>query len=503
MLWPRLLATAERFPDRPAVEAGADRLTYAELVARAKAIASAVRGLPTEQLDRVAVVGGKVPDTYAAIAGILLSGAGYVPLNPTFPIERNTAMVEAAGCKILIAEASQLDLARRIAERVTGLTILDLAEPMPDTAAWTQSALAEDALAYILFTSGSTGKPKGVAVAQRNVTAFIDAILPFYDLNEADRFSQVFDFTFDLSAFDIFIAWQVGGTICCPGRKDNLRPDRYIRDNGLTVWFSVPSTAIFCKQAGILKPDAFPGLRLSLFCGEPLPASVAEAWGVAAPNAPVENLYGPTELTIAFTRYRVDPATLSDLAENGIVPIGAALPEMRIKVVDESGAEVGPGEVGELIATGPQLTLGYWQDPERTQAAFFVPEGETETFYRTGDRVRSAAGDRPMTHLGRLDGQIKVRGYRVELGEIEAAVRNASGRDGVVALGWPRSESAFGGIEVFVQGQELGAEVVERLSATLPDYMRPRRIHYLDALPVNANGKFDRNALTRMLEAMG
>jgi acyl-CoA synthetase (AMP-forming)/AMP-acid ligase II len=245
-------------------------------------------------------------------------------------------------------------------------------------------------------------------------------------------------------------------------------------------------------------------LRVSLFSGEALPVEVAKAWAQAAPNSIVENVYGPTELTITCTYYRWDSERSVAEAERGVVPIGYPFPGMKPLVANESLLEVEPGEDGELLMTGPQLSLGYWQDPAKTAAAFVKPPGQAAIYYRTGDRVRRPIGDGPMQYLGRLDNQIQVMGNRVELGEVEAVVREESGVDGVVAVGWSKTPTGVGvaeGIEVFLQTEEPPpATLRERVSKRLPLYMTPRRFHSIGRFPLNANGKFDRHALLQILE---
>jgi acyl-CoA synthetase (AMP-forming)/AMP-acid ligase II len=184
-----------------------------------------------------------------------------------------------------------------------------------------------------------------------------------------------------------------------------------------------------------------------------------------------------------------------------VVPIGYPLPGMVSLIVDESLAETKPGESGELIMTGPQLTPGYWRDPERTAASFLRPPGKKETYYRTGDRVRQASPNGPLLYLGRIDNQIKILAHRVELGEIEAVIREESGVDGVVALGWPLTPGGASGVEVFLQAEgPTCPDLRERAAKRLPVYMVPRRCHYLAQFPLNANGKFDRRALLNILQ---
>ncbi|MBL8554531.1 MAG: amino acid adenylation domain-containing protein [Phenylobacterium sp.] len=471
-------------------------------------------------VELTAVFAYRSRTAFVGVLGALLAGHGYVPLNPSFPIERTRAMFRRSGCRTLIVDAAcQAQLSGLLDEAEPGVVVMaldadDVAElrtrwpahvflsaaELKSAEAWRAPVTDPNAIAYLLFTSGSTGIPKGVMVAHRNVVAFIDYMVDLYDPRETDRFSQMFDMTFDLSVFDMFVCWERGAMLCCPSQKTLIKPGQFIREMELTIWFSVPSTAIFMKQLGMLKPDRYPSLRLCLFCGEPLPAASVVAWSEAAPNGVIENLYGPTELTIACTRYRWDRERSPADCEMGIVPIGDPYPGMQVLVVDEALNEVQPGETGELLMAGPQMSLGYWNDPDKTAAAFVTPPGRDQVFYRTGDRVRRTAGGRPMTHLGRVDFQVKVMGYRVELGEIEQAIRDATGLDGAVALGWPATPSGYGGVEAFVEGGGEGGVIRDVVSKRLPDYMTPRRIHFLDRIPRNANDKFDRGALTKMLE---
>lgn len=338
-------------------------------------------------------------------------------------------------------------------------------------------------------------------VAHRNVTSYLDYMVNRYEITERDRMSQMFDFTFDLSIFDMFMAWERGACVCCPSRKTLIKPGKFIRDMKLTVWFSVPSTVAFMKQLGMLKPDQYESLRLSLFCGEPLPVSSATAWLEAAPNCILENLYGPTELTISCTFYRWDAMRSLGESELEIVPIGYPHPGMNVFVADQNLNEVPPGHEGELLMNGPQMSLGYWRDQQKTVAAFVIPPGKADVYYRTGDRVRRPIGDRPLTHLGRTDFQVKVLGHRVELGEIEAVVRKFSGLEGVIAVGWPITSSGCDGIEVFIESAGLDTDALRKaVASTLPEYMLPRRFHCKARLPRNVNDKFDRKAMLTLLE---
>ncbi|MCS6316215.1 MAG: amino acid adenylation domain-containing protein [Nitrospira sp.] len=521
-LWKGFMRSARRFPDRPAVVVEGRTLSYDELGTLAIRIAATIQAY-TEFCKNplTAVLCYRSQTAFAGVLGALLAGNGYVPLNRTFPVERTEVMFERSGCRSIIVDRDSLPQLRNLLIRTTEslLVILpDLTdvrefreewprhtflglEDLSSPASWREPMEITDAIAYLLFTSGSTGIPKGVMVSHSNVMAFVEYMIGRYQIHEQDRLSQMFDMTFDLSVFDMFVAWACGACVCCPSQKTLINPGRFIREMQLSIWFSVPSTVAFMKQFGMLRSCQYPSLRLSLFCGEPLPVTSAVVWSQAAPNGIIENLYGPTELTIACTLYRWDPDCSQRESEMGVVPIGYPYPGMSVLVVDGTLTEVAPGEEGELLMNGPQMSLGYWKDPSTTAAAFVIPPGRTQVYYRTGDRVRRPISGGPLTHLGRVDFQVKVLGHRVELGEIEAVVRQCSDVDGVVAIGWPLTTSGCGGVEVFLEGTVNQTEVLRSaVAAVLPEYMVPRRFHCMDRLPRNVNDKFDRKAMLRLLE---
>ena len=517
------LRSAERFPERPALTVGGREHSYAELHQRAARIAATLRArTPEGGPPLTAIFSYRSVTAYAGVLGTLMSGHGYVPLNRTFPPARTRVMLERAGCRALVVDresAEQLDdVVGGYGERL--LLLLPDEDDVSATAArfpehlvlgardllsaddWEPVPVEPDALAYIIFTSGSTGVPKGVMVAHRNARHYIDAMVERYQPTEEDRCSQMFELTFDVSVFDMFVAWDQGSCLCVPSQKELIKPGKFIRDQELTIWFSAPSTAILMKRFSMTKPDSYPTLRWSMFAGEALPVEVTRSWLEAAPNTIVENLYGPTEVTVVSVLYRWDPESSPAEVELGTVPIGHAVPGLTALVVDSELREVAPGEQGELILAGPQVTLGYWRDAEKTASVFVVPPGRDEVHYRTGDRVRRPAREGgPITYLGRIDHQVKVRGVRIELGEVEAVIREASGVDAVVAIGWPKEATGAGGIEAFIGQPDVdAADVRAACEAKLPTQAVPRGIHTLPELPLNASGKFDRKALVAMLE---
>ena len=522
-LWSGFCRSAAHFPGRPALEVNGETLTYSDLNDRAARLAAALaRHSFSAAPPLTAVFAYRSVTAFAGVLGALLRGHGYVPLNRTFPPERTRFMLERSQCRSVIVDSqSEPQLEQILADAKAQLLLLfpdrrDVAalsrrwaqhivlgaDDLDPAAAWSSPVSKPSVIAYLLFTSGSTGTPKGVVVSQDNVRHYVDWIVKRYGITREDRLSQTFDLTFDLSAHDMFVAWEQGACVCCPSQKDTIKPDRFINNSRLTAWFSVPSTALFMKRLGLLKPGMYPGLRLSLFCGEALPTETVVQWAKAAPNSVIENIYGPTELTIACTAYRWDNQNSPAECEQGTVPIGEPFADMDALVADENLNEVQPGSDGELLMTGPQLSLGYWLDKERTARAFVVPPGKDCVYYRTGDRVRRPLPGQPIVYLGRIDNQIKILGHRVELGEVEAALREASGVDGVVALGWPLTPSGADAIAAFLQTDTIDSHgLLDSVKSRLPAYMVPRSVHALPRFPLNANGKFDRKALLAILQA--
>jgi amino acid adenylation domain-containing protein len=494
------LRSAERFPARPALAVAGEEITYRDLRARSVAVATALTASDSgDGPPLTAVFGSRSIGSFAAILGALLRGHGYVPLNPRYPAARNREILERARCRAIVVDLSSGEAVQELLSGLREPPRMVLAEDDEQTDRTFDPVEAQpDDPAYLLFTSGSTGRPKGVVVTHANVRAFLDAIAERYSLDEHERLSQLFDLTFDLSAFDMFVAWESGACVCCPAETQLLRPADFVRDAALTVWFSVPSVGMFMERFGALGPGAFPDLRLSVFCGEALPAELATRWAAAAPSAVVDNLYGPTEATIACTAHRWDSS--SHAGANGLVPIGRPMGATMTSVVDESLHAVEPGQPGQLVVGGPQVVAGYLDDEAATARAFVTVPGFGRG-YLTGDRVVEPAPGAPLEYLGRMDNQIKVLGHRVELEEVEAILREEAGAE-AVAVGWPRTASGAAGIVAFVAAGSFDPVTLRRaLGARLPDYMVPREFRLVHELPLNANGKRDRNALMALLEA--
>jgi amino acid adenylation domain-containing protein len=494
-------------------------LSYAELEHRARVLARAIVGALGRPAERVGVFASRSEAAYAGTLGALFSGAAFVPLNRKFPVERSRSMARQARLDAIIVDRqSAPDLAAvlddigytplivvadpDVAVQAPGCQVIDAAQLATMEPLDALPAVLIDDLAYLLFTSGTTGEPKGVGVTHANALHYLDVMGARYGLTGDDRCSQTFDQTFDLAVHDLFMTWNAGACLYAMQPIELLAPTRFVAKHEITCWFSVPSAPALALKKNLLKPGSMPSLRLSLFCGEPLPATTAAVWQAAAPSSVVENIYGPTELTIACFAYRWDSDTSPAESVNGIVSIGQPLPGLGAIVVDDACARVADGEVGELLVCGPQTTPGYWLDERKTAERFVeVPVSETrrKRFYRTGDRViRQPTGN--YTYIGRVDHQIKVLGFRVELAEVEAALLRQPGVAQAVAIGWPVEDGRALGIVGFVLGQAASSDAMRQALATmLPDYMVPSRVVQVDEFPLNANGKVDRKQLAEQL----
>lgn len=533
-IYERFATAADRYGRHTALEIGGERLSYHELRDAAEALAvRLVTACGGEAPCRVGLLSNRSFVSYVGYLAVLRTGATVVPLSPDYPPSRNAAIVDAADLDILVSEphpaTDELDVARLTLrpEQVTGWA--DPTDPTGpagpagpagqfDSASTTGARTTlppcpatPDDIAYIVFTSGSTGAPKGVPIPHRNVVGYVECIAPLYDVAPGSRCSQTFDLTFDGSVHDLFVTWSCGGTLVVPQRSQLLSPVDFVNSARLTHWWSVPSLISFAERLGTLRPGSMPTLRQSLFGGEPLTLTAARQWQAAAPGSTVDNLYGPTELTVTCTRYRLpEQPEHWPRTPNGTVPIGSCHTTVEQLLLDEDGVAAADGE---LCLRGAQRFPGYL-DPANNADRFVQTDEDgavrphtTESppspgsWYRTGDHVVELDGH--LVHLGRTDQQVHVRGYRIELGEIEAVLRRRPEvREAVVLAVEGRNGEAD--LEAAVSAPSDDTEAMYRhLRCHLPAYMLPRRITNFDQLPLNPNGKIDRRALATALARHG
>ncbi len=512
---------AQQTPERPALVVGATTLTYGAMDRTARIWAKAIVDRLPRRAERVGVFAYRSQIAYQGTLAALYAGAAYVPLNRTFPVDRTISMAQDGRLDAIIVDAASLPQLQEVLSALNPCPMILL----PDADIWDSPAstsvvtrrdlettaplgilppVLQDDLAYLLFTSGSTGKPKGVGVTHSNILYFLEIMQRRFGIVPGDRFSQTFAQTFDVSVWDLFMAWEHGASVYAMRQIDLLAPTKYINQHQLTVWFSVPSVVAFMRRKNYLRPQSMPTLRYSLFAGEPLPRRSAELWLEAAPNSSVENLYGPTELTIVCVGHRWDPATSPALCLHEFVPMGQLFEGLCGIVVGPDGTILADDQEGEFYVAGPQTVPGYWKNDEQTADRFvqmLMSETQAKRFYKTGDRVVRRT-DGTYLYLGRVDHQLKVRGYRVELSEIEGLLCRDLAVDCAVAVGWPFIDGRAEGIVAFVAGKDVD---IQRLKGAaqkaLPPYMVPNEIHVLEDMPLNANGKIDRLVLAERLAA--
>jgi amino acid adenylation domain-containing protein/non-ribosomal peptide synthase protein (TIGR01720 family) len=487
-----------RTPEAEAVVCGGERLTYRELDARAAALAFRLRSLGVEPEAPVAVCVERSVRLPAALLGVLKAGGVYLPIDPEGSPSRTALVLEDSGAAALVTEGS---LEARLPE--SGLPRVRLDEPLPPPPPHPESPVLPENLAYLIYTSGSTGRPKGVAVTHAATVEHCVSWARAYGMTERDRVLQLPSAAFDASVEEIVTALITGATLVMRGPEawGSRELDEHVRELGVTV-MDLP-TAFFSRWVQDVE-ELPPSLRQVCTYGEELRPETVRRWsGTPLVRLPLLNCYGPTETVISATLHAVRPED----GRGGPLPIGRPLPGRAARVLDVYGNSQPAGAPGELALSGP-LARGYLGRPDLT-AERFTPDPWSAPggrLYRSGDLARRR-GDGAIEFLGRVDDQVKVRGFRVEPGEIEAALTAHPGvrEAAVLALGPPGGERRLTAFVV----PEIPAGLRAFLRERLPDYMLPAVWTALPALPLNTSGKVDRNALVRLageavpLEAAG
>ena len=513
---------AERNPGAVAVVDRDRRLTYGELDERSARLAAVLVDLGVLPGSRVALYLDKSLESLVAIYATLRCGAAYVPLDPRSPTPRLGYILSDCGVTTLISSRTKAAAWPALVAEGAPLrqvVVLDGAgETGDDTGAdpggalhvvdgaaasltvhplWgTRPGASDLDLAYILYTSGSTGQPKGVMLTHRNALAFVDWATATISVTAADRLSSHAPLHFDLSVFDLYAAASAGATLCLVPTSASVFPvemARFIAEQEITIWYSVPSVLTMLAERGGLQTGALPLLRAAVFAGEVFPSKyLAKLMGLL-PHVSFWNWYGPTETNVC-TSYRVESPPAADA---GDIPIGRPIDNVEGLVVGPDNLAVPVGEVGELLIRGSTVMRGYWGDPDKT-AARLVPDPRPgalgDPVYRTGDLVSELPSGDYRFH-GRADNQIKSRGYRIELGEIEAAINAHPGVVECAAVAIP-DEQISNRIKVVAVAEGVtGPELASFCAGRVPRYMVPDEIELRAALPRTSTGKVDRVAL--------
>ncbi|MEU6592199.1 amino acid adenylation domain-containing protein [Streptomyces sp. NPDC046881] len=481
---------AARHPDAVAVRSADGELTYARLDADAEHLAGALRRRGIGAGDLVGLYMEHGPGAVTAILGVLKAGAAYLPLDPAHPPERTAFLAEDAEAALVLGDPRLLDRLPPLGTPVT--TVRDLARDPAEPRGEKRPA-APDSLVYVLYTSGSTGTPKGVEVEHRNLTNRLYWDAAAFPLHPSDAVLHHTSLGFDISVWEIFAPLVSGATLVVPppgALRDPHRMLTLMRDTGTTVLACVPSLLDVLLDEDDPAPADVTGLRYVFCGGETLPPRLVERFHALGLAAQLHNFYGPSECTIDVTSWRCDAG-----AGDAPVPIGVPLANVGVHVLDEHGEVVPPGRTGELYVGGAGVARGYRRRPGLT-ARRFLPDPFAgrpgARMYRTGDLVRMDR-DGVLHFLGRTDRQVKIRGHRIELGEIQHALERHPGvRAAAVRAVGDRVEAHV----VAAGGEPPDPDGLTRhLRRTLPAYMLPAAYGFLPALPVTGNGKTDYAAL--------
>jgi amino acid adenylation domain-containing protein/non-ribosomal peptide synthase protein (TIGR01720 family) len=485
---------AAKTPDVVALSFGAAQLTYGELNARANRLAHHLRRHGVGLETRVGICTERSAEMVVGLLGILKAGGVYVPLDPSYPKDRLAFMIEDSRVPVLVSQERMLATLPEHGARMVCLD-RDGDEVSAESDANPGSGAGGDSLAYVIYTSGSTGIPKGVAIPHRAVNRLV-IHTDYVQLEPGDRVAQASNASFDAATFEIWGALLTGARLIGISREVTLSPRdlaEELRRSEVTTLFL--TTALF-NQVAREEPQAFSSLKHLLFGGEAVDPDRVRSLRRGGNVGRLLHVYGPTETTTFATWHLVN-----DVAEGATtVPIGRPIANTRMYVLDGRLDPVAVGIPGELYLGGDGLARGYLGHPELT-AEKFVPDPFSvaggERLYRTGDLVRQRA-DGAIEFLGRVDHQVKLRGFRIELGEIESMLARHEGvQDAVVVL--REDEAGDKRLVAYVVAAEgtasETAELRDLLARNLPEYMVPSAFVFLEALPLNANGKVDRGGL--------
>ncbi len=496
--------------------------SYGQIAQKSLQIASLLQELSKDiNVDIVTIMGEKNLTSYAALLGILTAGKTYCPLAVKAPIIRKQEILQQSESSIIIVSKDFFDdLQDLLSHRYTigntqSLVIIsfdkisdNIKETYPihdyhDLHETTFAPLTYDAFAsigdkndnaYLLFTSGTTGKPKGVPVKHRNITGYLANAQKILMIQPSDKLSQIFALGFDFSVHDIFLCFNQGASLYPIPPAAMMAPAQFLQQHQINFFSAVPSTFHLMQKLGLLKEDAFPAIRKTCFGGEALSVDILKAWQKAASNSDIYNFYGPTEASVFVSFYQWQ----EEKSYKNYASLGKIFDNQHYRIIDADGQQ---SNQGELYLGGTQVIDGYWKNPEKTQESFvtFADTGK-QIWYKTGDIVKKD-DDGFLYFVSRADHQIKRDGNRVELEEIAVILRKISGQEmtSAIVIDKNNSQQIFG----FIEGDKTlinKRDIINETKKYLPYYMVPDKIIVIAEMPLNQNGKIDRNILKEFHE---
>ena len=492
---------AEKMPNHSALFYNGRYFSYGELMELVSSIQQSIEDNVPQKGSVIAIADELNEFTYAGILAISLSGNVILPFKPDMAPERIQYIFDKTQPSCVLYSVHQSPVINDQFPFLSnfGQLVMDhTTQVFKPSGMPMQFNLTYADMAYILFTSGSTGKPKGVPVSRKNVHDFLDYYFDKngYHFTPEDRFLQVFDFTFDVSYFSMFVPLSIGSTLYAldnkPGRMKFLEIIQMLHDHKITVVSMVPTILLFLKK--YLSKISLPDLKYSFFIGDILYQDATAVWKNCLPNGEVHNFYGPTEVTIKCTRYIWDENQSELEAVNNIVPIGTVFPGIDYLIINEEGTPLEVGETGELCFYGKQVIDGYVGMEHEQMFINIEIDGVSRRCYRTGDLCSINSYGNLLFH-GRKDFQCKINGYRIEIPEIEKVLYDIV--KSPVAIVAKKNEVGLNYLVGFIEGQPIAEyELKSEMLRFLPEYMIPSKLVYLDKIPLNGNQKLDRKELS-------
>ena len=516
-----LSESAVKYPNNEAMTFKDQRMTYSELEREINKLAWCLSRIGIARGRRVGIHMSRSINSIVGAFGVLKAGGTYVPIDPMCPPSRLSYIINKGAIKFLLTSREKLTNVERAfpesspMENILIMNGLDPDSGLPGSTKlidWQEirESAGEEApctntidsdLAYILFTSGSTGNPKGVMISHLNSLTFVNSAHEFFQIKMDDRFSNICPLHFDMSVFDLFVAFKAGASVVIVPENISLFPSRlaeFIDKNRISVWNSVPSALSLLANLTNLDNYDFSSLRLILFAGEVFPIKHLRRLHTSIPRARFYNIYGQTEAN-SSTYYWVEQIPSDDRA---LLPIGKPFPNFEVFALDEDKKRINKaGEKGELYVRASSVALGYWGDVEKTEECFVknpLQPDLNEKVYKTGDLVQLES-DGNFIFLGRKDHMIKSRGYRIEIGEIETVLCNHPGVMTAVVIPIPDEliGNRIAAVVVLSKEGTLGREdIITHCAARLPKYMIPEIIEFRDSLMMTSSGKVDRESYT-------
>jgi D-alanine--poly(phosphoribitol) ligase subunit 1 len=477
-------------------------ITYLELWKNSDKTAAYIYNLNLLSKTPILVYGHMEPEMLVSFLGCVKAGHPYIPVDTSIPLERIEKIVESSQTQLIINVSQQPLVLEHSTVQIVDMDEIVFKSPLSGEFP-SEHWVSEDDNYYIIYTSGSTGNPKGVQISANNLQSFVNWMLSDFPIQGQLYFLNQAPFSFDLSVMDLYPALTSGGTLFAITKEMIAKPKilfEALTKSGVHVWTSTPSFVQMCLMDPSFNETLLPDLSVFLFCGEILPNSICQQLMERFPKAKIYNTYGPTEATVAITSIEVTNELINKYSS---LPVGKIKGDSRILLVDENGNEVQNGEKGEIILVGPGVSKGYLGQPELTSKAFTIIDGQQA--YRTGD-AGFLDENGLLFYKGRIDFQIKLHGYRMELEEIEYHIAKCKYVKNVVVIPIYQNDkieylsaSIVPEQHDFEKDYQLTGAIKKELAGILPSYMIPRKFSYHQELPMTSNGKIDRKKIKELV----